>query len=98
MKTCQNISIVGAGFTGMSARFYLSKSRNKVTLFESRILPGGLALGFKDPNWDWILENHYHHFNQCSKSICNTQTPVKGLYLANIQKVYLLDRGTNYAA
>lgn len=32
-----------------------------------------------------------------SKQIPNIETPIKGLYLANIQQVYPWDRGTNYA-
>jgi protoporphyrinogen oxidase len=56
------IAILGAGFTGLSAALYLSKSGHEVTVFEKNSHPGGLALGFKDPQWKWTLEEHYHHW------------------------------------
>lgn len=55
------IAIIGAGFAGLAAGFYLSKAGHKVTLVEKEDGPGGLAIGFKDPSWEWPLEKHYHH-------------------------------------
>ena len=56
------IGIIGAGFTGLAAGLRLSKKGHKVTLFEKENIPGGLAVGFKDPKWKWSLEKHYHHW------------------------------------
>ena len=56
-----NIGIIGAGFTGLAAAYYLSKAGHQVTVFEREDQPGGLAIGFKDPKWAWPLEAHYHH-------------------------------------
>lgn len=55
------IAIVGAGFLGLSAAWELLKTGHQVTVFEKESLPGGLAIGFRQPGWDWSLEKHYHH-------------------------------------
>src|SRR3989344_8953187 len=55
------VAILGAGFSGLSAAYHLS-SRYEVTVFEKETLPGGLAISFKLPFWEWSLEKHYHHF------------------------------------
>lgn len=57
-----NIGIIGAGFTGLSAAYQLTKKGHKVTVFEKDLLPGGLAVGYKEQNWDWTLEKAYHHW------------------------------------
>jgi protoporphyrinogen oxidase len=49
------------------------------------------ALVFKAPFAQPIITRDY------SKKIPPLKTPIKGLYLANIQQVYPWDRGTNYA-
>lgn len=56
-----NIGIIGAGFTGLSAALELQKKGHIVTLFEKESIPGGLAIGFQNPEWEWSLEKHYHH-------------------------------------
>jgi protoporphyrinogen oxidase len=55
------IAIVGAGITGLVAGYQLAKSGHQVTIWEKEDQPGGLIAGFKDPDWDWPLEMHYHH-------------------------------------
>jgi len=55
------IGIIGAGFTGLAAGLKLQKCGHQVTIFEKEALPGGLAIGFTDPKWQWTLEEHYHH-------------------------------------
>lgn len=65
------IAIIGAGFTGLSAAFELSKQKHLVTIFEKESQPGGLAIGFKDEKWQWSLEKHYHHLFTSDYSIIN---------------------------
>ena len=55
------IGIIGAGLTGLSAALELQKKGYEVHLFEQEPIPGGLAIGFKQKNWEWPLEKHYHH-------------------------------------
>ncbi len=56
------IAIIGTGFTGLTAALELSKKGHSVTLFEKDTHPGGLALGYKKREWEWSLENYYHHW------------------------------------
>ncbi|MBI3380282.1 NAD(P)/FAD-dependent oxidoreductase [Candidatus Gottesmanbacteria bacterium] len=55
------ITIVGGGFTGLSAGLSLSQN-HKVTLFEATGELGGLASAVKLPGTDWYVEKHYHHW------------------------------------
>jgi protoporphyrinogen oxidase len=57
-----NIGIIGAGFTGLSAAHTLTKKGHAVTVFEKDAQPGGLAIGYKEKEWEWTLEKHYHHW------------------------------------
>ena len=57
-----NIAIIGAGATGLSAAWDLLKAGHQVTLYEAGDKPGGLAAGFKQPNWNWSVEKFYHHW------------------------------------
>ncbi len=63
------IAIIGAGFTGLAAGFKLAKKGHNVTLFEMNDIPGGLAIGFKNKNWKWDLEEHYHHLFKTDDAI-----------------------------
>jgi protoporphyrinogen oxidase len=65
------IGIIGAGFTGLSAAYYLQKKGHLVTIFEKDANPGGLAIGYKEKNWSWTLEQHYHHWFTNDKSVLN---------------------------
>lgn len=56
------IAIIGAGFTGLAAGLKLQKQGHQVTIFEKDSFPGGLAIGFRNPKWQWTLEKHYHHW------------------------------------
>jgi len=63
-----NIAIIGAGYTGLSAGYYLTKKGHRVTIFEKDAYAGGLAQGMKNSaetfpaEWDWDLEKFYHHW------------------------------------
>jgi protoporphyrinogen oxidase len=55
-------AIIGAGIGGMSAAFDLARAGHHVTIFEASSRVGGLAAGFKEPGWDWSVEEFYHHW------------------------------------
>lgn len=57
-----SVAVIGAGFTGLAAGFELASAGFPVTIFESDSEPGGLAVGFRNPDWEWSLERHYHHW------------------------------------
>ena len=57
-----NIVIIGAGATGLSAAWDLLRAGHTVTIIEANDRPGGLAAGFKQPNWNWSVEKFYHHW------------------------------------
>ncbi len=56
----KEINIVGAGFTGLTMGYYLSKAGWKVKIFEKDETPGGLAGSYKIDNQ--YLEKFYHHW------------------------------------
>ena len=55
------IAVLGGGFTGLTAAYYLAKKNHQITIFEKEKILGGLATGFKSVNWNWYLERTYHH-------------------------------------
>jgi protoporphyrinogen oxidase len=63
------IAIAGAGIAGLSAAYDLLAAGHEVTLYEVAGNTGGLAAGFRDPNWQWPLEKFYHHLFTSDKSI-----------------------------
>lgn len=65
------VAIIGAGFGGLTAGYFLAKKGVNVTIFESEKLPGGLAIGFENKNWKWSLEKHYHHWFTNDDSVLN---------------------------
>jgi protoporphyrinogen oxidase len=56
-----DIGIVGAGITGLTAAYDLTKG-HRVTVYEARPYAGGLAAGFRDQRWEWPLDRFYHHW------------------------------------
>ncbi len=65
------IAILGGGFTGLSAAYYLANKGHSVTILEREKLLGGLAVGFKEPHWQWPLERAYHHLFDTDSYILN---------------------------
>lgn len=57
-----DIAIIGAGITGLTAAYELTKRGHCVTVYEARSYTGGLAAGFQDDRWEWPLERFYHHW------------------------------------
>ena len=87
------IAIVGAGFTGLAAGLKLQEKGHQVTIFEKDSLPGGLAIGFKNPKWQWGLEKHYHHWFTNDKSILSLAKEIEYEVLIKMPKtsVYVND-------
>ena len=57
-----NIGIIGAGITGLTAAYDLTKHGHTITIYEARPQAGGLAAGFRDERWEWPLDRFYHHW------------------------------------
>lgn len=65
----KNIAIIGAGLGGMSAAWDLAHAGHNVTIYEAADQVGGLASGFKEPQWDWSVEKFYHHWFQSDDAL-----------------------------
>lgn len=63
------IGIIGAGFTGLASAYELVKKGHEVYIYEKDEKPGGLAVGYKEKEWEWTLEKYYHHLFTNSKDI-----------------------------
>ena len=57
-----DIGIIGAGITGLTAAYDLTKRGHTVTIYEAQSQVGGLAGGFRDERWEWPLDRFYHHW------------------------------------
>ncbi len=55
-------AIIGAGYAGLSAAYDLARAGHEVVLYEANDRAGGLAVGFKEPHWEWTVEGYYHHW------------------------------------
>ena len=55
----KNVTIIGAGFTGLSAAYYLSKKGYNVEIFESAPFIGGQASTILLSGFE--IERGYHH-------------------------------------
>jgi protoporphyrinogen oxidase len=62
-------AVIGAGFAGLAAAWDLINKGYLVTVFEAAAQPGGLASGFRQDDWQWSLEHHYHHIFQTDSDI-----------------------------
>lgn len=56
------VAVIGAGATGLTAAYDLTRAGAAVDVYEAGAAVGGLAAGFKDEAWDWALEKFYHHW------------------------------------
>lgn len=88
------IAILGGGFAGLTAAYYLNKNGHEATLFEKEEVLGGLAAGFYAPGWEWPLERAYHHLFTNDTDILNFAKEIgfngfmyKSLETASLYKV-----------
>ncbi|MCL5113583.1 MAG: FAD-dependent oxidoreductase [Patescibacteria group bacterium] len=90
------IGIIGAGFTGLSAAYDLVKNGHEVSVFEKDSKPGGLAIGYKEPGWEWTLEKHYHHWFTNDRNILNLAKEINYKVLINRPKTSVYVDGNLY--
>jgi protoporphyrinogen oxidase len=92
------IAILGGGFAGLSAAFYLRKKGHEVTIFERESVLGGLAVGFKAPGWEWPLEKAYHHLFTTDQAMLDLakDTNFKDIFFQTPQTASLYKIGDNY--
>ena len=73
----KNISIIGSGFSSLSAACYLAQSGHEVEVFEKNSTPGGRARQFKKdgfvfdigPSWYWMPDVFEKFFGDFGKSV-----------------------------
>ena len=97
------IGIIGAGFTGLAAGHTLTSQGHDVVIFEKDPLPGGLAVGYQEKEWQWTLEKHYHHWFTNDKAVLSLaeriqhkviiKRPKTSVFLDN--SIYQLDSPTS---
>lgn len=90
------VAVIGAGFTGISAGYYLIKKGYQVTIFEKEKTPGGLAMGFKNDSWSWPIEKHYHHLFVSDTEIINFAKEVGVKINFYKSKTSIFSRGSFY--
>ena len=72
----KNISIIGSGFSSLSAACYLAKAGHDVTVYEKNDRLGGRARQFKaegftfdmGPSWYWMPDVFEKFFNDFGKT------------------------------
>ncbi len=75
----KSISIIGSGFSSLSASCYLAQSGHEVEIFEKNSTPGGRARQFKKdgfvfdigPSWYWMPDVFEKFFGDFGKSVSN---------------------------
>ena len=90
------VAIIGAGFTGLALGLKIQENGHHVTIFEKDSFPGGLALGFENPKWQWTLEKHYHHWFTNDKSILSLAKRIKFPVIIKRPKTSVYVDGRSY--
>ncbi len=72
------LAVIGAGVAGLAAAYDFARSGHTVTLYEAAGEPGGLASGFRDPNWDWSMDKFYHHWFQSDSDVLGLINEIGG--------------------
>jgi len=73
----QQVAVIGAGFSGLSAATHLAHQGAQITVFEKNSLPGGRARKFEHdgfvfdmgPSWYWMPDVFEKYFNHFGKSV-----------------------------
>src|SRR3990167_61711 len=87
------IGIIGGGVGGLAAAVDLVDGDHEGTGFESEKKLGGLAIGFRDPSWNWSLERYYHHIFANDKYIIEVAKKVGLPALFKVPKTNSLING-----
>jgi len=92
------IAVLGGGFTGLTASYYLAKNGHNVVVFEKEKILGGLASGFTSDNWDWVLERAYHHLFHSDGDILNfaSETGFNNIFFQEPETASLYKDQDNY--
>jgi protoporphyrinogen oxidase len=56
------VAIIGGGITGLTVAYELSKQGKEVVVYEKDKQLGGLVKSYQKDNWDWPVENFFHHY------------------------------------
>ncbi len=78
----KNVSIIGAGFSGLSAACYLAKAGCQVSVYEKHDSVGGRARSYTEngfvfdmgPSWYWMPDVFERFFNDFGKSVSDYYT------------------------
>ena len=61
----KKVAIIGGGFGALNVAWQLSNitgpDKLQIDVFEQDQQLAGMAGGFKEKNWAWTLDKHYHH-------------------------------------
>lgn len=91
------IAIIGGGITGLTAAYGLARAAGSavaITIYESSSQLGGLAAGFKGrPEWEWPLEQYYHHLFTSDRAMFDL---VREIGMADALKLYRPNTGIHY--
>lgn len=91
------IAIIGGGITGLTAAYGLAHAAGSavaITIYESSSQLGGLAAGFKGrPEWEWPLEQYYHHLFTSDRAMFDL---VREIGMADALKLYRPNTGIHY--
>lgn len=92
------IAILGGGFAGLTAAYYLQKDDHDVTVIERQPVLGGLASGFNPGHWEWPLERAYHHLFASDRDILDFARDVgfDKIYFRAPESASLYKVGNNY--
>lgn len=91
------LAIIGGGITGLTATYDLARATGAavaITIYESSSQLGGLAAGFKGrPEWEWPLEQYYHHLFTSDRAMFDL---VRDIGMADALKLYRPNTGIHY--
>ena len=63
------IGIIGAGISGLTVAWNMIKAGHTVEIIEKEHEAGGIARGFKEPEWNDSIEFFYHHWFTKDKAL-----------------------------